>query len=202
MRITDIKQQVKNKDRYSVYVDGDYAFSLSADELVAQKIASNQEITKEQLETLIKTAVEDKAYQAALGLIARRTRSVWEMQQYLARKQYNQPIITKILNKLSSRGMLNDTAFAEAWVQNRQLLKPTSRRKLQQELQQKNISKSIISEVLADYEDAEQNALKALVEKKRPLPRYQDQSKLMAYLVRQGFSYGDIKAALSDSPED
>ena len=202
MRITDIKQQVKNKDRYSVYVDGDYAFSLSADELVAQKIASNQEITKEQLETLIKTAVEDKAYQAALGLIARRTRSVWEMQQYLVRKQYNQPIITKILNKLSSRGMLNDTAFAEAWVQNRQLLKPTSRRKLQQELQQKNISKSIISEVLADYEDAEQNALKALVEKKRPLPRYQDQSKLMAYLVRQGFSYGDIKAALSDSPED
>lgn len=202
MRITDIKQQVKNKDRYSVYVDGDYAFSLSADELVAQKIASNQEITKEQLETLIKTAVEDKAYQAALGLIARRTRSVWEMQQYLARKRYNQPIITKILNKLSSRGMLNDTAFAEAWVQNRQLLKPTSRRKLQQELQQKNISKSIISEVLADYEDAEQNALKALVEKKRPLPRYQDQSKLMAYLVRQGFSYGDIKAVLSDSPED
>jgi len=202
MRITDIKQQVKNKDRYSVYVDGDYAFSLSADELVAQKIASNQEITKEQLETLIKTAVEDKAYQAALGLIARRTRSVWEMQQYLARKQYNQPIITKILNKLSSRGMLNDTAFAEAWVQNRQLLKPTSRRKLQQELQQKNISKSIISEVLADYEDAEQNALKALVEKKRPLPRYQDQSKLMAFLVRQGFTYGDIKAALSDSPED
>ena len=202
MRITDIKQQVKNKDRYSVYVDGDYAFSLSADELVAQKIASNQEITKEQLETLIKTAVEDKAYQAALGLIARRTRSVWEMQQYLARKQYDQPIITKILNKLISRGLLNDKAFAEAWVQNRQLLKPTSRRKLQQELQQKNISKSIISEVLADYEDAEQNALKALVEKKRPLPRYQDQSKLMAYLVRQGFSYGDIKAALSDSPED
>jgi len=202
MRITDIKQQVKNKDRYSVYVDGDYAFSLSADELVAQKIASNQEITKEQLETLIKTAVEDKAYQAALGLIARRTHSVWEMQQYLARKQYDQPIITKILNKLISRGLLNDKAFAEAWVQNRQLLKPTSRRKLQQELQQKNISKSIISEVLADYEDAEQNALKALVEKKRPLPRYQDQSKLMAYLVRQGFSYGDIKAALSDSPED
>ena len=202
MRITDIKQQVKNKDRYSVYVDGDYAFSLSADELVAQKIASNQEITKEQLETLIKTAVEDKAYQAAIDLIARRPRSIWEMQQYLARKQYDQPIITKILNKLISRGLLNDKAFAEAWVQNRQLLKPTSRRKLQQELQQKNISKSIISEVLADYEDAEQNALKALVEKKRPLPRYQDQSKLMAYLVRQGFSYGDIKAALSDSPED
>lgn len=202
MRITDIKQQVKNKERYSVYVDGDYAFSLSAEELVTQKIASNQEITKEQLKTLIKTAVEDKAYQASLGLIARRPRSIWEMQQYLARKQYDQPIITKILNKLSSRGLLNDKAFAEAWVQNRQLLKPTSRRKLQQELQQKNISKSIISEVLADYEDAEQNALKALVEKKRPLPRYQDQAKLMAYLVRQGFSYSDVKAVLSDNFDD
>ena len=66
------------------------------------------------------------------------------------------------------------------------------------ELQQKHISKEIISEVLGDYEPSEQQALNELITKKRQTTRYKDNTKLMAYLLRQGFNYGDIKQAISD----
>ena len=44
MKITTIKQQVKNPERASIFVDGKYSFSLSLNELVAEKLKIGQEI--------------------------------------------------------------------------------------------------------------------------------------------------------------
>jgi hypothetical protein len=46
MKITAIKQQVKNPERVSIFVDGKYEFSLSLDELVKYKLKNNQELDK------------------------------------------------------------------------------------------------------------------------------------------------------------
>lgn len=148
MRITDIKQQVKNKSRYAIFVDGNYCLSLSITELQDQKIKIDQQINQAELSALKSVAAEDKLYMLVIGLLARRPRSEWEIRQYLTRKNAEDDVITKILNKLSSRGLIDDTSFAEAWVASRQLLKPSSRRKLMLELQQKHISKDVISKSL------------------------------------------------------
>ena len=198
MRVTDIKQQVKNKSRYAIFVDGKYTLSLSIGELQDQKIKIDQQINQEDLQALTAVAAEDKLYMLVIGLLARRPRSAWEIRQYLARKKASSDVSDKILNKLSSRGLIDDASFAAAWVASRQLLKPSSRRKLMLELQQKHISKDIISEVLGDYEQSEQQALRELITKKRQTTRYKDNTKLMAYLLRQGFNYGDIKQAIAD----
>ena len=99
--------------------------------------------------------------------------------------------------------MLNDLGFARAWVQNRRLLRPTSKRKLQQELRAKRVADDIITQVLEEDETEENDILKELVAKKRQQAKYKnDDLKLMQYLARQGFSYGDIKAALEVEDED
>jgi regulatory protein len=116
--------------------------------------------------------------------------------QYLKRKKCEKPIIEKILNKLTNRGLLDDKKFAESWVYSRRLLKSVSQRRLLQELQQKNISSHIISEVLEADETDEQDVLKEIIQKKKTQSRYQDEQKLIAYLLRQGFNYSDIKDAL------
>ena len=193
MKITDIKQQVKRADRYSIYVDGKYSFSLSEQELLNQGLRVGQEFKGDSFNQIQQTAVEDKAYMRALDMLARRPRSVWEMKQYLIRKGYNNNMIELILNKLSKRGLLDDNKFAELWVKNRRQLKLISKRKLLQELQQKRISNSIISSVLTAEQINDTDALKDLISKKSSLPRYQDKQKLMSYLLRQGFSYQDIK---------
>lgn len=203
MKITDIKQQVKRASRYSIYVDEKYSFSLSESELLGLRLHIGQEFAKDELENLHKTAVEDKALMRAYDLLARRPRSTWEMHDYLKRKDYDELLIKKILNMLSDRGLLDDKKFAQAWVDNRRLLKPVSKRRLMQELQQKRISKNIIVSVLDAEETDERGVLKQLVEKKRSIPRFAaDEQKLIAYLMRQGFRYDDIKAVLNDEDDD
>lgn len=196
MKITDIKAQVKREGRYSIFVDGKYSFSLSESELLKASIKIGQEFDQEGLEKLKTKAVEDKAMMRAYDLLARRPRSVYEMGEYLRRKDYSPELMGKILNALSERGYLDDEKFARAWVENRRLLKNTSKRRLQLELQQKRISSDIISRVLAEDETDEQAVLKDLIAKKRTQSRYQDEQKLIAYLLRQGFNYTDVKTAL------
>jgi SOS response regulatory protein OraA/RecX len=44
--------------------------------------------------------------------------------------------------------------------------------------------------------------LRALVDKKRKQTRYQDETRLMRYLVSQGFGYDDVKAVLQNAEQD
>lgn len=199
MKITAIKQQVKRADRYSVFVDDKYAFSLSESALLELRLASGQEIDKQRLKELKEASGADKAYGNALRYVAMRPRSEWEMQTYLRRKEVDEPVADDIMQRLRSVGLLDDLAFARAWVTNRRLLKSTSVRRLRLELVQKHVGEGIISQVLAEDPTDERDALRELVAKKRA--RYPDQTKLMQYLARQGFGYDDIKSVLAEGEE-
>lgn len=198
MKITDIKQQVKRKDRYSIFVDGKYSFALSENGLLGAGIKLSQELSKQELDRLKDTAAEDKGVYRALDLISRRPRSEGEIRDYLKRKKYAPEEIEKILNALSKKGYIDDEDFARRWVESRRLLKSTSCRKLQLELRQKKVNAETIDKILSEDDTDEVETIKELVAKKRSFMRYQDDQKLMQFLARQGFNYADIKQALSD----
>lgn len=198
MKITDIKQQIKRKDRYSIYIDGKYSFALSQSGLLDTNLKISQEITDSRLKELKEFSGEDKAIYRVLDLISRRPRSEGEIRDYLRRKQYSAEEIEKILNTLSSKGYIDDLDFAKRWVDSRRLLKPISKRKLRLELKQKRVNDEIIETVLDEDETNETEVIKELIIKKQNQSRYQDQQKLMQFLARQGFNYGDIKAAFGE----
>ena len=202
MRVTAIQKQVKNTDRYSVYIDGEYSFSLSSSALLGSGLAVNDELSSAHVSQLKEKSAQDKLYSAVLALIARRMRSKWEIEQYLKRKQVDEDRSKDILNTLSDQKYIDDRVFAEAWVRNRRLLKMVSFRKLRLELLAKHVSNEIIEEVLRSDETNETYVLVELVRKKRSQSRYQDDQKLMQYLTRQGFSYSDVKDALRQVGED
>jgi regulatory protein len=201
VKITAIKQQVKRAGRYSIFVDEKYAFSLSESALLAHKLASGQEMTKEQLSAFKKISAEDKLYNLTLRYVAMRLRSRWEVETYLTRKDASPTLIEEILNKLSNIGMLDDKKLAQAYISDRQLLRPTSRRKIINGLRQKRVAEDIINEVVEAETEGDSSALRTVIERKRQQSKYQDDLKLMQYLARQGFNYGDIKTALQ-TPED
>jgi len=198
MKITDIKQQVKRQGRYSIFVEGKYAFSLSESELMKSGIRVGREYSEAELKELQDTAILDKAYMRSLDLLSRRARSEWELRDYLRRKDYDSTAIDTILNKLGERGYVDDYKFAKSWVDTRHLLKSISRRKLWQELRQKHISDEIINQVLDEDDTDELQTLKDLVAKKRTQSRYQDDQKLMAFLMRQGYGYDNVKTAMAE----
>lgn len=196
MKITAIKQQAKRTDRYSVFVDDKYAFSLSESGLIASGLASGQELTPAELRKLKKDAGLDKAYYNALRYVAMRARSEWEVETYLQRKEVDKDAAAEIIRRLKSAGLLNDLDFARAWVSSRRALKSTSKQRLRQELLQKHVPGDVIDQVLTEDETDERATLRELVQKKRH--RYPDEQKLMAYLARQGFRYDDIKSVLDE----
>jgi regulatory protein len=198
MKITSIKQQVKRSDRYSIYVEGKYAFSLSETSLLDSKIASGQELSLEQVKEFKQLSADDKVYGQALRYVAMRPRSRWEVQFYLERKQAPPPLTESILNKLSIIGLLDDDKLAQAFVNDRRLLRPTSRRKITADLRKKRISSEAIDKALGSDPQDEQAALSHIIQVKRRQAKYQDDLKLMQYLARQGFSYDDIKSALGN----
>ena len=202
MKITAIKAQVKQAGRYSLFVDDKYSFSLSDMALLEAKITVGQEVTEQDIKAYKQLSDDDKLYNRTLGYIAMRPRSRWEIQFYLERKKAPTPLIEQILNKLSIANLIDDRKFAESYVHDRRLLRPTSRRKMTMELKKKRVPEEIIREAIGHEDEDEKSALTEMVERKRRQTKYQDDAKLMQYLAGQGFGYSDIKSALQKTDED
>lgn len=201
MKITSIKQQAKRTDRYSIFVEDKYAFSLSESALLESKLASGQELSKERVKEFKQLSADDKLYNQTLRYVAMRPRTRWEIEFYLQRKQASPALIETTLNKLSKIGLIDDEKFAQMFVSDRRLLRPSSRRKMMAELRKKHVADNIIQKVLGSEECEERTALAEVIKRKRRQSKYQDNLKLMQYLARQGFNYDDIKHGLQSYDE-
>jgi regulatory protein len=169
---------------------------------LAEGLHSGLEVDEVQLKLYKKLSADDKAYGLALAYVARRMRSRHELSDYFRRKEYDAELSAQLIERLERIGLIDDTKFAEAWVRNRRLLKSVSKRKLTQELRQKRVADTIIDQVLAEDETDERAVLRELIDRKRRQLRYQDNLKLMRYLVGQGFSYDDVKSVLQNQDVD
>lgn len=105
--------------------------------------------------------------------------------------------IEKIIAKLIEKNYLNDYNFAKYFVENRNIVKGTSLKKLRIELMKKGIEDSIITELLSDSVPRDdESEIKKIIAKKR---RKYDDEKLIQYLIRQGFDYQLARAAVSET---
>jgi len=195
MKVTNIKQQLKRNDRYAIHIDGKYVLSLGESELLHSGLRIGDELTKPEVNKLKKRAGVDKDLDATMRFVAIRPRSMWEVDNYLKRKGVEEDAKDEILNKLSNSGFVDDESFARSWVANRRLLKPVSKRRLTQELRIKRVDSTVIDKILAEDEVTDIATLQQLIAKKRN--QYKDDLKFMQYLARQGYSYQDVKEALS-----
>lgn len=221
MKITKIQQQAKRSDRYSIYIDEKYSFSLSDYQLVSSGLHTGKEFTAEELDNFLQESNFGKAYERALNYVMIRPRSEREIHEYLTRtflfpkpkifldrsgerqikkqavdKEKVTAMIQRVLERLQEKGYVNDESFARSWVSSRQLTKKSSKRKLEQELRVKGVSSDIVTAVLASQGDVELENLNEVIAKKRRSTKYQDETKLTQYLLRQGFNYNDIKEQL------
>ena len=202
MKITSIKQQVAKKDRYSIYVDDSYSFSLSEGALLESKIYNGQELNIEQIGEFKKLSADDKIYASALRFAAMRAKTRWEVEFYLQRKDASPALSECILNMLSNLKIIDDFEYAKTFIRDRNLLRPSSKRKIQMDLRKKRIDSKTIDRAMDEEANKDDSsALQAMIAKKRRQSKYQDDTKLMQYLARQGFGYDDIKTAIRNEAE-
>lgn len=208
MKITAISPQVKDKNRVNVMVDGVYRFSLDIYQYADLGIRVGKEYTEEELVALETESQFGKTYARALEYCLMRPHSAKEVRDYLYRKTRDSrtktggvkkgvsPEITeRVLDRLVEKKYVDDEKFARYWVENRNLTKGSSQRKLTAELRSKGVEQSIIARFLSESARTDSDELQKIIIKKQG--RYSDQQKLMQYLARQGFGFDDIKQALA-----
>lgn len=198
--VTKIQTQKKQGDRFSIYLNEEYGFSLSGLDLSVSGLRVGQELSEDEVSEWQSRSEEGKAYNAAVRFLSYRARSQREVRDYLGRKEYPEPVIDAVVERLTASRLLDDIRFAQAWVADRMALRPRSRRVLTQELRLKGVGQDDITVALEGIsEDDYASTLKRIVDKKRREPRFADNKKLTQYLMRQGFGFADIKLALEDS---
>lgn len=209
MKITNLTSQQKDKNRINVFVDGKYRFSLDIFQVGELGIKVGKEYSDAELVELETESQFGKVYTRALEYSLSRPHSAKEVRDYLYRKTRDSrtktgemkkgvslEVTQRVFTRLIERGYVNDEKFTKFWLENRNLKKGTSQRKLVAELRAKGVETSIIEIFLADSPRSDSEELRKIIAKKRS--RYPDEQKLMAYLARQGFSYDDIRVALAE----
>lgn len=190
MKITELKQGVKNPNRVNVFADGKYEFSLDVTQVVDFKIKVGMEISPEQILEFKKASEFGKLYQRALEWVLVRPRSIKETSDYLYKKIYEKKLdkeyINRIIGRLIEKKYLSDFEFAKWYVENRFVKKGVSLKRLKMELMKKGVAAEIIDEVLDSSERNDEEEILKIIAKKRA--KYDDE-KLTGYLCRQGFPY-------------
>ncbi len=218
MKITDISVQARNPDRVNISVDGKYRFSLDILQVTDLGIKVGNEYSDAELAELETESQFGKLYARVLEYTLLRPHSSREIRDYLWKKTrttkyksrktgeikeregVSQELTERVFGRLRERGYIDDEKFARWWVENRNVRKGSSRRKLASELSQKGVSTAVIEATLADSGRTDSDELMKIVAKKQG--KYADEQKLIAYLARQGFSYDDIKQALNAEFDD
>jgi len=203
MKITSIKQQVKDQERVSIFVDGKYSFSLSLSEFVAEKLKNHQELSEADIKRLKKISEDGKMRLRALSWLLMRPHSVREFKDYLRRKKAEPELAESLSREFNERKYLDDAAFAK-WFSENRARKNKSDRAIRSELFSKGVGREVIDQVLGTEEKDETSRLKELIAKKQKSARYKnDSEKLARYLVQQGFSWSLVKENLLNTrPED
>ena len=97
-------------------------------------------------------AVDDPAVvlEAAMRFLEARSRSVSEVRRRLTTAGYKSDLVQGAIGKLGDLGVLDDEAFARAWVESRDRARPRGERALREELRLKGIDRSLVDIVLTE----------------------------------------------------
>ena len=201
--VTRLAQQKKDLDRVSVFLDETFAFGLAVDLVIEAGLHKGQRLTAQEQRALLVRQESFAARASALAGLASKARTTREIRDSLARKGFAEPIVEDTVANLERLGMVDDAAYAKAFVRGRFTGRGYGPARLRQDLMRKGVPRSAIEEALAELtetEDLGDAARDQAARKWRSLASEDDlrkrKKKTMDYLVRRGFSFERARAAV------
>jgi len=150
---------------------------------------------------------EGVARQILLRRLTEQPRTRAELATALAKRRVPDDVAARVLDRFGEVGLVDDAAFAKAWVESRQGGRGLGRRALAHELRRKGVDAEDTREAVAAVsDDQELAAARALVDRKLPtlrrLDRQRAERRLMGVLARRGFPPGLARAVVRDALRD
>ncbi len=194
MRVTAIEKQRRGK-RVNLFLDGRFALGLSLEAAAQAGLRVGDEVDDERLQALRAEAARADAMAASLRLLSYRPRSEAELRQRLARRGTPPALVDSTIERLRELGLVDDAAFAQAWVDSRDRASPRGRRLLRQELLAKGVDSDTWRGLLegVDEPDAALRAASRRAASLRDLSYDEFRRRLGDFLRRRGFDYDTVR---------
>ncbi|MCR5288615.1 MAG: recombination regulator RecX [Treponema sp.] len=177
----------------SFFIRTCYLHLVTEDQLLSGAVF-NQESETDILDAGLCFSAEHKA----VDYLARAEQSRQGLTRKLLTKGFEQQYIDRALDYLEYKNHLSDERFARAWLHMRRIGHYEGRTRLAAELASRGISREISQKVLSDFfeENPEIGQCRKAVDKCRHSGKSED--KMVAYLLRKGFTYSMIRECLSE----
>lgn len=204
MIITKLERQKRNSTRISVYLDDEFAFGVNDEAVYRFGLHKGMKLDETRRAEIEQYDQRVQAKRVAERYIGARMRSEREVRQRLRQKEFSEDVIDETLESFRRVRLIDDRAFAEAWVRDRLLLRPRAPSLLRAELRRKGIASEIIEDVLSarfDEGDVESLAFDMAAQYRRAHPSLAPDAlkrRLAGYLQRKGFSAGVAYRAVED----
>ena len=194
--VTSIEEQKNNKNRYSVFIDGRYAFSLDDETLFKSKLKAGDEITDEKARALIRDAQYMSCKDYGFKLVSKKMYTAHDFLQKLKTREFDGAVAEEVCARFIELGLINDEAFARAYISDASKLKQKGKRAISAELYRHGIEKALIDELLDGFENPD--GLEKIIFKKlrSKTPDRKTLNNLFAACMRKGYSADEIKYAL------
>lgn len=200
MKITQIVEL--SKSRSKVYIEQEFAFVLYKGELRLYQIREGGEIEDKVYDTIMKEVLPKRAKLRAMKLLMSREYTTAQLRTKLRQGFYPEEVIQNALDYVSAFHYTDDLRYAEDFITSHESVR--GRRRIEQDLLHKGISKEIIEKAWKVWEEKggsqdETAMINSFLEKRNYNPEktdYKEQQKLFAFLIRKGFSGEQIRRAL------
>jgi regulatory protein len=206
--ITGMAAQRRHPERANLHIDGEFRCGVAYEVVLAEGLRTGSRISQEQLERLIAADERWRAKQAALSLLAARPRARRELAGRLQAKRFGEDAVAWTLAEVERLGLMDDRAFADAFVRDRLRLRPRGARALRAELSRKGVAQDIAAAAVEDAMRAEGVADGALclaaaekwVTARGRLGADDDarqlERRLAGFLMRRGYAGEDVRRAV------
>lgn len=202
-KITKIEVQKRNKERVNLFLDGEYAFSISAELVYKEGLKISSEIDAEKVKSIAKSENYIKCKESALRIIERNLKTEKEVREKLKLKGYDDNSIEKSIEFLKEYNFVNDKAYAKAFVNDK--LKTMGSQKIKYSLIQKGIAKEVIEEELSNLnKENEKNIALNIAKKKLSTIKktendnYKISGKLYRFLVSKGYGSDIVNGVVKE----
>lgn len=143
------------------------------------------------------------AREICIRQLAVRPRTRAELAGALAKRGISEEVAAEVLDRYDEVGMIDDAAFARAWVSSRHSGRGLARRALANELRQRGVDGEVATEALGELdEETEAQTARDLVDRKLRTARGEPEAvfrRLVAMLARKGYPAGVAIRAVKDA---
>lgn len=200
MIITDANKT--KRGRISISVDGEFIFAVEADAWRITKLTIGDDVSEEQLNSLLKSSHEKEAKRRALNMLSARNYTAKNLTRRLTEKTDAQAAQAAV-ERMQELGLINDEDYACRYAQELFEIRGYAPRRIRYELQKRGISSELcsISIEQLDCNDLVERAVQLLTARFGILKKESDIRKASSLLERYGYSFSDIRSALREISE-